>query len=76
MDVTIKSYLVILLLLVVLAAIGVLVGREGGLTGAAIKRPITCYDDDDCNDRIPNTLDICRNPGTDYALCVNRVQKK
>lgn len=36
---------------------------------------IACYQDKDCDDRIEQTDDICRNPGTTYSLCVNRVRK-
>ena len=33
---------------------------------------VACYSDDDCDDTLPQTEDICRNPGTEYSVCVNR----
>lgn len=36
---------------------------------------VACYTDKDCDDKTEATDDICRNPGTTYSLCVNRVKK-
>jgi len=42
-----------------------------GLTGAVVN-DVACFEDADCNDNIAATEDICRNPGTEYSLCVNK----
>ena len=36
---------------------------------------VACYNDEDCDDGITKTEDLCRNPGTVNSLCVNRVKK-
>ncbi len=33
---------------------------------------IACYDDQDCDDRMAATEDTCKNPGTEFSLCVNQ----
>lgn len=33
---------------------------------------VACYDDSDCDDRISATADVCKNPGTEFSICVNR----
>ncbi len=40
-------------------------------TGTACR--IACYDDSDCDDRISATADVCKNPGTEFSLCVNKL---
>ena len=67
----IKSLLIVLILIVMLAAIGLFVG-QGGITGASTAHSVACFDNEDCNDKIEGTEDICKNPGTEFALCVNR----
>ncbi len=42
------------------------------LTGTIVVGEIACYDDKDCDDGIAATEDICRNPGSEFSLCVNR----
>jgi len=37
---------------------------------------VACYSDEDCDDNIPQTDDICRNPGTVNSLCVNKIVKE
>lgn len=74
MNPDLKSLFVIMVVLAALVVVGILISREGGLTGAAVQRAVACYDDTDCNDRITETEDLCRNPGTAYSLCVNRVK--
>ncbi len=74
MNHTTKYLLLTLVLILLVAVIGVLIGQEG-LTGATISQITACYNDEDCNDRSPNTLDTCKNPGTEYSLCVNRPLK-
>ena len=36
---------------------------------------VACYSDEDCDDNIPQTEDICRNQGTENSLCVNRITR-
>ena len=36
---------------------------------------IACYEDKDCDDKTEATEDLCRNPGTTFSLCVNKVKK-
>ncbi|MEK6951291.1 MAG: hypothetical protein AABX13_06230 [Nanoarchaeota archaeon] len=33
---------------------------------------IACSEQEDCDDRISATTDLCKNPGTEFSLCVNR----
>ena len=72
---TLKSVLAAVALLVVIAAIGVLVSQESGVTGAATSKTIACHEDQDCNDNIAETEDVCKNPSSTYCLCVNRPWK-
>ncbi|HLC71388.1 MAG TPA: hypothetical protein VJI32_05240 [Candidatus Nanoarchaeia archaeon] len=37
---------------------------------------IACYSDQDCDDTIAQTKDICRNPGTEYSVCVNKLKNR
>lgn len=39
-------------------------------TGTACR--IACYEHSDCDDRISATADVCKNPGTEFSICVNR----
>jgi len=71
MNYTIKYLLLTLVLILLVVVVGILIGPEG-LTGASTSQITVCYNDEDCNDRIPNTEDICKNPGTEYSLCVNK----
>jgi len=71
----IKSTIYILILLGILVAIGFIVRHEAGISGATTSSIIACYEDKDCNDRLDATKDICYNPGTINALCVNRLEK-
>lgn len=34
---------------------------------------IACYEQADCDDRLAATADLCRNPGTEFSLCVNKL---
>lgn len=36
---------------------------------------VACYSDQDCDDTISQTEDICRNPGTENSVCVNKPKK-
>lgn len=71
----IKSFIYILLLVGVLVAIGVIIRHEAGLSGATTAQTVACYEDADCNDRLDATRDVCYNPGTINALCMNRPEK-
>lgn len=39
-------------------------------TGTACR--VACYEHSDCDDRISATADVCKNPGTEFSICVNR----
>ena len=47
-------------------------GSSESLTGATVSEQVSCYSDADCSDKIDCTQDICRNPGSEYSLCINR----
>ncbi len=36
---------------------------------------IACYSAQDCDDTIAQTSDICRNPGTEYSVCINKPKR-
>ncbi|MFH1682487.1 MAG: hypothetical protein ABIA37_01700 [Candidatus Woesearchaeota archaeon] len=72
MDYKIKSIVLVAVLLVMMITIGFLVNINQGVTGAVVTKSIACYDNSDCDDKIVETEDLCRNPGTEYSLCVNR----
>ena len=69
-----KSLLIVFLLLAVLTAIGFFMG--GGITGASTAYSVACFDNSDCNDQISTTEDICKNQGTEYALCINKPKER
>ena len=71
MNHTTKYLLLTMVLILLVVIVGVLIGQEG-LTGATISQITSCYNDEDCNDRSSNTVDTCKNPGTEYSLCVNK----
>lgn len=48
-------------------------GCGDGRRGYACR--IACYSDQDCDDTIVQTNDICRNPGTEYSVCVQKPKK-
>ena len=66
-----KSLIAIVLLLGIVVAFGVIIG-QGEITGNIITNQVACYKNADCSDHIEETEDICKNPGTEYSLCVNR----
>ena len=70
-----KYVLLIAGLIGVFALVGIIIGREGSLTGGAVMDNIACYEDSDCDDHIAETKDVCKNPGTTEALCVSRPEK-
>lgn len=71
----IKSAIMIVLLIGIIAVIGFMLGGNSGVTSAIVADTIACYEDKDCDDRITQTEDICMNPGTKDALCVSRTMK-
>ncbi|MBT6774581.1 hypothetical protein HOA91_04375 [Candidatus Woesearchaeota archaeon] len=44
----------------------------GGITGGIIIKSVSCFEDKDCNDHNEETTDFCKNPSTEYSLCVNK----
>lgn len=74
MDYKTKSIITVAILLTVITIAGLLISQGDNLTGAFISS-VACYDDADCNDKIDATIDICKNPGTSRALCINRPEK-
>ena len=67
-----KTMLIVSLLLGIVILMGILIAvGPQGLTGAVVNH-VACFEDADCNDNIAATEDICRNPGTEYSLCVNK----
>ncbi|MBS3127145.1 hypothetical protein J4228_03190 [Candidatus Woesearchaeota archaeon] len=67
-----KTMLIVSLLLGIVILMGILIAvGPQGLTGAVVN-DVACFEDADCNDNIAATEDICRNPGTEYSLCVNK----
>ena len=72
MNHNLKSIILVVILISLIAAIGFLAGNQG-ITAAVVGGGIACYDDQDCSDDIAATEDICRNPGTEYSLCINRI---
>jgi len=75
MEHTTKSILLIAFFFGIMIAIGLLANYNQGITGTAISRTIACENDSDCSDKIGETTDICRNPGTEYSICINKIDK-
>ena len=69
---TTKSILVVSFVIVMMFAIGLMLNLNQSITGAVISGSPACYVDSDCDDKIENTEDICRNPGTQDSFCINR----
>tara|TARA_Y100000310_G_scaffold313062_1_gene360985 strand:+ start:245 stop:469 length:225 start_codon:yes stop_codon:yes gene_type:complete len=70
----IKSALLVLFLVSLVVFVGVMVGQEG-LTGASTVKTVACHDHADCNDKISQTEDVCKNPGTEFSICINKAKK-
>ena len=68
----VKLAVTIFLLVAVVVVLGLMVKKEG-VTGGTVIKGVTCYENADCEDQNLNTEDICRNAGTEYSLCVNRL---
>ena len=66
-----KSLIIVFLLVGIVGMMGLILSHEG-FTGAMITHKVSCYNDADCNDRIAETADVCKNPGTEFSLCVNK----
>ena len=69
-----KSILLVTFLISLVVVVGFLVGQEG-LTGATTTKTIACYDNEDCDDKISQTEDVCRNPGTEFSICINKAEE-
>ncbi len=67
-----KPYISLGILLTLVTMLGIAVGTNGSLTGATATYQIVCSSDEDCDDGIHGTEDTCRNPGSEYSLCINR----
>ncbi len=67
----IKSLVLLVFLLFMLIGIGFIISNNN-ITGGTIAGSISCFNDQHCDDNIPETEDLCRNPGTEYSLCVNK----
>ncbi len=72
MDHRIKSWLIVILFIVIMVGIGFLLGSNQSIVGGSVVKTVACSDNSDCDDRISATEDICRNPGTINSLCVNK----
>ncbi len=59
-------------ILVLVAVISLLSNGGDMFTGSVIVGKIACFDNADCDDGITATEDLCRNPGSEYSLCVNK----
>jgi len=73
MDYKTKSILLVIVLAGMMVGIGLLTNI--GITGSIVADNIACDEDGDCNDKIEETEDICKNPGTKDSFCVNRLIK-
>ncbi len=67
----VKLAVTLILLVGIVVALGLMVKNEG-VTGGTVIKGVICYENADCEDQDLNTEDICRNPGTEYSLCVNK----
>lgn len=74
MNYKLKSLLIIFVFVAITAMVGFFIG--GGITGAGIAHSVACFENADCDDKISNTEDTCKNPGTEYALCTNKPIEK
>ncbi|MBR9682936.1 hypothetical protein GOV03_00145 [Candidatus Woesearchaeota archaeon] len=68
----IRSCLFVLLFVGAMAVVVLFSGFNEEMTGSIVVNSIACYENQDCDDRMEQTEDICRNPGTEYSLCVNK----
>jgi len=71
MDYKLRSIIAVFVILAVIASLGFLM-NENTITGGSVTHTIACHKDKDCNDRLAGTEDICKNPGSEFSLCVNR----
>ena len=67
-----KPVIGLVLLIVVIATVGLLISNNDGISGSTVIASVDCFENNDCNDHIEETEDICKNPGTDYSLCINK----
>jgi len=76
MDYKTKTVALLLVLVLFFVSIGFLINFNGTpLTGQLVAGGVACYEDADCDDSMECTEDLCRNPGTEQSLCINRVKE-
>jgi len=71
-----KALLALATIILLFTLFTVMFHSEDALTSAMVKDSIACYEDNDCNDRIDCTEDLCRNPGSVNSICVNKVKEE
>ena len=67
-----RKELYLIIAVVVTFAIIAGVFFSAGITGGTIIKSVSCFEDQDCNDHNEETIDFCKNPSTEYSLCVNK----
>ncbi|MBT3814002.1 hypothetical protein HOE37_05490 [Candidatus Woesearchaeota archaeon] len=65
-----RTILIIAIVIAVIAIVSLTVSTT--ITGGTIIKKVSCYDKDDCNDHNEATEDSCKNPATEYSLCINK----
>ena len=66
-----ELYLIVAVLVTFVVIAGVFFSA-GGITSGTIIKSVSCFEDNDCNDHKEETVDFCKNPSTEYSLCVNK----
>ncbi len=67
-----KELCLIIAVAVTFVIIASILFSAGGITGGVIIKSVSCFEDKDCNDHKEETIDFCKNPSTEYSLCVNK----
>ena len=67
-----KELYLIIAVAVTFVIIASVLFSASGITGGVIIKSVSCFEDNDCNDHNEETIDLCKNPGTEYSLCVNK----
>jgi len=68
-----RTILIIAIVIAVIAIVSLTVSTT--ITGGTIIKKISCYNQNDCDDHKEETEDLCKNPATEYSLCVNKPVK-
>lgn len=71
MNYKLRSLIALVAILAVIASLGIFM-NDNMITGGSAAKTIACHEDKDCDDRLSSTEDICKNPGTEFSLCLNR----